>query len=437
MQLKSENGSALVTVLILIATLMVISNALLTAYVLHNRLARKEFNRLRAFYLAEAGIYKTLWYLSGHEGHDLFWRPSDERIEVIDDETVEITVQEWGGFLEVISKANYKKQQQKLRVLIGQNLPASFYQAIIIGGVDFPLVVTGTNQIIGDVTVGAGGVKTGVIKGIKFYGNKPVDGKIHRQSPPQMPFFDPHFFSRAIKRFNQWLENPPDFQYFFVQGRMNSATLKDSLLSKPGIIFCKGNLNLYGSAKFVNPVQIIVQGKIEISDEVFFNNALIFSRQKIVLSGHVRGSLQLITPGDIILQENVQLQYPSVLFTSGRKVENRWTGSIKIKKGSRVTGTVILMEVIPDSFKQISRAGQISVNSGAQVTGLIYSTNRATINGRVHGMVITNHFYLYETPTTYINWLKDAYINRKKLGSGFKLPLFFSNPPSLEIVIWE
>ena len=453
MSLKDQQGSALATVLIMITVLTVLSGVLFAAFTLHHRLARRDFNRLQAFYYAEAGIYKALWYLSGNDELDWFWRPDKQDISISNNQTAQISVKERGGFLEIFSSAQYNNQKRKLQVLVGQKMPDQFNQAIILGGKDFPLVVTGSNRIVGDVTVGKRGVKQGSIKGSKFTGRKLVEGEIHKVSPPQMPTFDATLFHRSMQNFRDLLANIPDSSstdfdsvglsdssgrnILYLQEEWDSSVLADSLVKGVMTIVSEGDLQLSGSFRFMNQVVIVSLGKIVITDSVLLNDAVVYSETGISVSGNAKGAMQLLSPGDIEVSEQASLEYPSVLFTTGQLLENRWTGSIKIADSAKIAGVLILPDSRPDSLKNLPRDTRVVVESGAHVTGFIYSTNHTTIQGRVYGLVVADHFYLYESPTTYINWLKDAYIDRRKLGSGFMLPLMFTKKRSLEIVSWN
>jgi len=451
--LKDQQGSALVTVLIMVTALTILSGALFAAFSLHHRLARRDFNRLQAFYYAEAGIYKALWYLSENEGLDWFWRPHKQDIAISNNQTAQISIQERGGFLEVFSSAQYNNQKRKLQVLVGQRMPDEFNQAIILGGKDFPLVVTGNNRIVGDVTVGKRGVKQGSIKGSKFTGKKLVEGEIHQVSPPQMPVFAATLFHSSMQNFRDLLANMPDSSstdfdsvglsdsssrnILYVQEEWDSSVLADSLVKGPMTIVSEGDLQLSGSIRFMSQIVVVSLGKIVITDSVLLNDAVVYSEMGISVSGNAKGAMQLLSRGDIEVGEQASLEYPSVLFTTGQLLENRWTGSIKIADAAKIAGALILPDSRPDSLKNLPLDTRVVVESGAQVTGFIYSTNHTTIEGRLYGLVVADHFYLYESPTTYINWLKDAYIDRRKLGSGFTLPLMFTKKPSLEIVSWN
>jgi len=194
MRLKNENGSALVTVLIISTAVLIMAGSIISAVARHYRTALRDLYRTQAYYSAEAGIYKALWYLSGHGGHDISWRPHNEDISVQEGQEATVTVRERGGFLVVTSLATVRNQSELLNVTVGQNMPPQFDQAIMLGGADLPLVVTGDTRITGDISLGRSGVKSGNLKGIKYSGERLVWGKIHRGSPLRLPQFDAALF---------------------------------------------------------------------------------------------------------------------------------------------------------------------------------------------------------------------------------------------------
>lgn len=390
---------------------------------------------------------QALWHLSTPGGHGFLWRPVREEISVFGQQTAKISIQERGGFLEIHALAQYHKQKQTLRVLVGQNMPRAFDQVIIIGGVEFPLVVTGNNRIVGDVTVGAGGVKAGTLKGSKFIGDKLVEGQIRKVSPPRMPFFDARVLHRTMERYKQLLaQNPLSIRnhkgvhgkILYVDGKIEVEALQDSLGLNPVTILSHGDLTLVDSVNVLNPVTIATSGKIDLAGSLLFSDALLYAKAGISVSGRVKGAMQLLTSADIRISGRVELEYPSILFTTGQAVDNAFVGSIEILENADITGAVILKESLFENQDHLRRNGRVLVAAGARVTGLVFSNNHTTIQGRVHGLVVADHFYLYESPTTYINWVKDAEMNRHALATGFKLPLGFSEEgPHLEIVTWN
>ncbi|MBD3288909.1 hypothetical protein GF337_08915, partial [candidate division KSB1 bacterium] len=206
--LNDQNGSALVTVLSLIVILTILALALMGVVTVQSRFIRRDHHRTQARYLAEAGIQKALWYLSGHGGRNIRWRAVDSRIQLFDQDYAQVSVSQWGGYLEITSRAKYKNQTARVTSLVGEKMPDVFNNAVVIGGTDFPLVVCGSNEIIGDVVIGRGGVREGEIKGDKFSGKRAVHGQIHINHSPQMPYFDDSFIEASMQKFENMVHNP-------------------------------------------------------------------------------------------------------------------------------------------------------------------------------------------------------------------------------------
>ncbi len=454
--LTDTQGSALVLVLVMVTLITTIVGAVLMGTLLQLRLILKEKHRLQAFYLAEAGIYKAIWHLSGNGGKDIFWRPQNEAIEIFDSQTAAVTVQQWGGFLQVTSAANVHRAGKSIRVLLGDQPPAPFRQAVFIGGVDYPLVVTGKNRIVGDVTVGPEGVKKGRIKGRDFEGDKLVNGKVIRQRRPQMPYFNPIMMETVCRKYLDVLENPPGEQVFgdrmFADGEMSPLSHErnlhvhgdvqfnyseaDTAIRGPGMISSAGNIIIQNHTKITGYVELIATGKIIVKDEARLENCILFAEQGIEVSGDGNIEGQLFSPSDIVLKERAVLSYPSLVYCQGALRDQTWQGQISLQDQATVRGTVILF---PDQKHngETHDATIFSLGKNAKVVGAVFSRNHASQQGTIYGTVVTGQFFLYESPTIYLNWLQDAVTDRSQLPEDFLLPIGFNEGHRLEVLKWE
>ncbi|MGH7600507.1 MAG: PilX N-terminal domain-containing pilus assembly protein [bacterium] len=454
--LTDTQGSALVLVLVMVAVITTIVGAVLMGTLLQLRLILKEKHRLQAFYLAEAGIYKAIWHLSGNGGKDIFWRPRNEAIEIFDNQMAVITVQQWGGFLQVTSTANVHRAGKSIRVLLGEQPPAPFQQAVFVGGVDYPLVVTGRNRIVGDVTVGPEGVKKGRIKGRDFEGDKPVDGQVIRQHRPQMPYFNPMMMETVLREYLEVLENPSGDQVFgdrfFVDGEIFPLTQKQSLhvhgnvrldysgadtaIHGPGMISSAGNIIIQNHTRIAGYAELIAAGKIIVEDHARLENCILFAKQGIEVSGYGKIEGQLLSPGDIVLKEHAALSYPSLVYCPGAVRDQTWQGQIALQDQATVRGTVMLFPGKKHN-DEMHDATILSLGKNAKVVGAVYARNHTSQQGTIYGTAVTGQFFLYESPTIYLNWLQDAVMDRSQLPEGFLLPIGFNERPRLEVLTWE
>jgi hypothetical protein len=451
-----KKGSALVLALVMVTVITIICSIVLMGSLLQVKFIRRKVDRMQALYLSEAGIYNAMWYLSGQEGKGILWRPINETILLLDNNTAEVTIEPWGGFLRVTSHAEYKKGVETIRVLLGEKPPASFQQAVHIGGVEYPLVLTGHTQIVGDITVGLKGVEKGSIKGRGFEGDKLVDGKITRVENPEMPYFDSRFFDEAFMRYRTMVNHPPDSQSEITGGLIDNGALQnfqgssifvngDAVIQNLGlsdriqgplVIGCSGNMTLQGQNQLNRYTELVSGGKLVLTSQVILNDCILYAEKGIDIQGPCQIRAQLLSPGDITLNSQTVLEYPSVVYCQGHVEENTLQGEVFLYENAEVKGTVILHSN-PEQVSYSIDGTLVNMDTGSKLVGAIYSNHYTKLGGMVLGCVVTEEFYLYLSPTTYLNWLLDATINRTRLPQSFLMPLLFSEKPNLDILDWE
>jgi hypothetical protein len=465
-------GSALVLALVMITVIVIICSAVLSGIFLQFKFIRKQVDSLKALNLAEAGVYKTIWYLSGNEGKGPLWRTMNESIELFDDTFASVSIEEWGGYLEVHSSTEYKNVRKTVRVLLGEKLSEPFRYAIQLGevkyqnagvrkksnkrGFGYPLVVTGKNRITGDVSVGLKGVEKGVIRGRGFEGERLVEGRINKVQNPLLPVFNNKLFRNAFERYRKSIlirpQNATFDPYVLIDDELISK-LEDKrlyisadiefnnlgekkIIEGPLFISCSGNITFRGNSRIGNAVEFAADGKIIIMDQVQMNDCILFAEKGIEISGQCRLDAQLFSPEDIIIKDQAILSYPSVLYCSGRLEEKELKGLIILQDQAVVQGTIISYpeEINISDIRDIT---MIRIEKQARAVGVIYSHHHTSIEGTVLGNVSTSEFFLYVSPTTYLNWLRDATIDRTKLPDNFLMAGYFSEKPKLEVLHWK
>jgi len=449
---KTSQGSAFVLALVVTTILTVICTLVLKGNYLQRKLSSRFIHEQQAQYLAEAGIQKTMWLLSGNGGKNFQWRPVNDDIDLMDKHTAQVTVVPYGGFLKATSHVRYKKWDKTIEVIFAQVPPEPFERAVTLGE-SYPLVVMGKNRIVGDVSVGLKGVELGRIDGRWFEGEKPVEGKIERVQFPELPHFDATLFQQALKKYETWIESGETTIYIESELDLNSESVSsytgqslyvsgnvtitcDSLFTCPPIIICSGDVTIQGSGYLIGEMEIAASGKVIIKDQVEMQDCILYSRQEIDVSGQCRVQGQLLCAHDINIRENTVLSYPSVVYCDGWVKDRAVWGEIEIKDQAVVQGMVIMNTEQKDLSKKRNETN-IYIDKNAKVIGAVYSSNYVTLLGTVYGSIATDVFHLYISPTTYKNYLKDTTIDRTQLPDVFLMPFALDKDPVLQVLRWR
>lgn len=454
--MKDTKGSALVLALVMVSIITVVCCIVLSGSFLQLKFIRRLIHQRQALYLAEAGVAKTVWYLSGHGDRGFRWYPENEEIELFDGHTAMISVDPWGGYLSITSHAGYRGVFRSVRALIGEVPPSSFQNAITIGGTEYPLVVTGKNRIIGDVIVGPKGVQEGWIQGRGLETSDPVVGKVFTTKETEMPYFNPTLFQRAFQKYQNLLREPGNAEIFYedtyvdndvldgadgknihVEGNVVIAEIKFSNQGKePWILSCSGDMTIQGGSQMGSYVELIAGGKIVVKDSVGMRRCILYAEKGIEIIDNAQLEGQLFSPVGIRLSDDVLLEYPSVICCSGYDENNMLKGEIVLKDRAKVKGAMILHSEDAD-WQGMRDETMVYIGPAAKLVGSLYAQHSTELRGTVYGSVATGDFYLYVSPTTYINWLQDAYVDRSKLPDVFLMPLLFDDNPNLSILVWN
>ena len=444
---ENETGYAFVLALIFVSLLTTVCTVMLSVQYHQMRFVRKHIHQLQAFYTAEAGVYKAMWLLGGHEGRNPMWRTENESIQLLNGSFAHITVDAWGAYLKIQSIGFDHKESQEIACIVGEKPKSPFDQAVEITNLEYPLVVAGQTKIIGDVTVGKKGVETGWVNGKGFSGHQPVDGNIIKKIKLETPFTNFQLFDHQMAYFQGLLESN---QHEAVQLNDSLASIEqnlsvnadttiqvqkgDSLNLSLHQLIVKGNLEIRGEGE-LRIDEVIVKDTLVLSERVNLQSVLLYGGSQIVVKDQVALSGQLFSGQEIYLQNQAVADNGSVLYVQGESTEKGVIGTIDIQDEAVVIGTLVLPSKEENS-EQDHDMRSVHVGTNAIVTGVIFNDHQTYLEGTVLGSLVTGSFYLYAPPTTYVNWLYDATIDRTQLPQAFAMPLLFHEKPELRVLYW-
>ncbi|MEQ9263609.1 MAG: pilus assembly PilX N-terminal domain-containing protein [Balneolaceae bacterium] len=437
---RDESGSALITVLIIAVIVSLFIGAVLSGIVLQSRFIQQDINQTKALYKAESGLYT---FLNQYQPNSIL---SDTTLQM---EDVELHVSNYGGFWDISSKTGVQNQDREIRVLVGEQSSYIFEHAVAIGDTNSALTLTGSTQINGDVITGKNGVRETSFKGFPFSGS--LDGDTKRYSPDSLfPDYNIGSFSFQEERYEGLLEETRNTSYpaNFRQVNARLIEAKDTLFFNEGLVMesntplqlpqdvvyvIKGNARVEGDISFGAFSKVIVEDTLKINGEVSGSNLLLYSGTRTEIGGKVQLSGQVHSKGEIVLSEDAYLEYPSLLYSSKEFFGGEDREVIHLKDNSVIDGTIVYPFQASTFTQELFK---VKVDKQATVRGGIYTGALTELEGKVWGSVLTHQFYFYESPTTYINWLKDVNIDVTQRPENYVLPLGFSDTTKYAILNW-
>jgi hypothetical protein len=442
-----DDGFALPSVLFLVTILTLVALSVLLLDYLDRQIALRTVARVKAEYAAQSGVARLLEELSTSGGSIEPFTPRRYRFE--DGSEAFVCVQPWGIYQMVESEGSCRGLFRRRYACVAARPPEAFQQALVLGTTQHQLVFTGTSHITGDISIGQGGATTGSLYGYPTPVSLPLNGHVTNGGTSKgMPQVD----REALHAVRQYYENllvhkpPPEAKVaalasgepicsvadsvdiVYASGRLNFQ--RDSLLcrTRPLVIVASGSvLCFHGGAKMVGPLTIVSEDSVFIGCSVTLDHLVLYSQRAIKVEAAHLASSQLLGPR-ISFDSTTSATYPSALISITPAGSSLTRQSICLKAGSSVEGFIYLDSPFRDDV--------VTVESGAHVTGAVYSSSRVTLDGTVEGSVLAGDLFFYEAPTTYLGWIRSGTIDRAALPDGFLIPPLFLGKHSSGILEW-
>lgn len=166
---------------------------------------------------------------------------------------------------------------------------------------------------------------------------------------------------------------------------------------------------------------------IRIKKDMILEDVIIMAPEVIIEKGF-SGNIQVFSIKKIEVEENVALNYPSVICLYNNSFEQ---ASIKINKNCKIQGAVVLFG---NPMEKIS-ANTIEIDEKGSLLGDIYCSGQLDLKSNVYGSVYTNRFSLKTPSATYDNIISNIEIDFTKKPDYFiSIPLFEAKKTNYGII---
>lgn len=336
---------------------------------------------------------------------------AEVEIDLFDDEQhkVMLTKKHWGVFYMLKSEAKWKNKLASKSALIGSNFKEGEEIALYLADQNKPLSLTGKTKITGDCYVPKAGVKRAYIEGKSFVGNQLING-VKLNSSKTLPPINEELINENLKNFlavEMLTDSLLDYELFLEKDSIvNSFGNKTLVLYSPSTIDISNKV-IEGNIVIKSDRQIIVNRSAKITNVILYAKG-------ILLKKDAKGNMQLFAQDSIVIENNCQLNYPSVVALLG-KGNTDVSRKITVKDAVKIKGSLFLYN------KNFDRKHQalVSIGKDSEVTGQVYSSELLELKGEVIGGVFCNKLLLKTPSSVYENHLMDAIINRSELSEHF------------------
>jgi hypothetical protein len=427
-QLKSQSGSALIAVLIVLFILLTVFFAIFGLGISRTALLRKKIDITRSEYLAHAGIQRFLYLINETNKDWRFASSLDTLVEISGSESFSIQTELMGGYIKVLSKGKANNQTKSIQALVGLLPNKDFNSAVINRSIDYPLVVCGYTHIIGDAIVGPRGITKGSIEGQGFIREKLAEGTITSRVPTDNTI-DNEPLRYFIEDINHKKNNPTRTYsgsklisdipinkdgkqtILTIEGNVEIDSLSYNNPDHDLYIFAGGNISITNHSNINGPITIMSDKSITVGMQSQLCNAVLVANDTVHIMGNSIFNGQIICGGKIVIKDSSKVEYPSLLYV--HNLDDNNTGkAISLMDASRIDAVTIMG--LENSIKS-EDLNKIYIDTLVVASGIVWSSEFSDIRGKINGTSITKSYWFELKPTTYYNWLKNVTIDRRNL----------------------
>lgn len=331
-------------------------------------------------------------------------------------DSVEIKKSQWGAYTVLKSTALHKNQRHTKVALFGGETAKAHSNLFLIDR-GKPLSICGNTRLEGRCLIPKAGLKRAYIEGKNYQGAKMLYGE-KSNSGKQLPEVNSDFISN-------------------IRNLSGQITAWEMAVDSIRVSFLDEAIH-YISDYYIDLSDKNISGQviIEARDSVFIaanseiENVIIKSPVIYVESGF-KGNAQLFASNKIILENEVQLSYPSVIGLVEEEFATDGVSEIVIGEQSQVIGSVFLLSEKPN-FRKLP---QLTIQPKSEIDGLVYCQGRTQLKGTVNGFLYTDRFYLKTAASSYENHILDGKII-DQLPDDFTPVNLLSDITKLERIEW-
>jgi len=304
----------------------------------------------------------------------------------------------WGIFNRLEIKGERKLFTEKYSTLLGYEIKTDKMPSLYFENSEV-LKIGGSTKITKKAILPRKGVERAYINS-KEKGNPTlINGKIvklGRKSKSILKTIEVLKFKPSI---NENIDNSKIIEYRPDQNYFNSFSNPCILLEIPQGVDINSMIKGH--------IKIIAEDSLNITNEALIEDVQIIC-PKVRVKSHFKGNFQVFSTDQIHIEENVHLEYPSVLFLN----TDSMTAKLTVEKQSTINGVILANK----NLYERGLHSQVEFRKGSMLKGQIITNNLNTqFSGEIAGSVFTNTIFLKTKSSIYTNHLLSTQMDITKL----------------------
>lgn len=419
-----EEGSALASVLIITTILFLFIGGILSAFMVQSKFIQRDIDQTHAIYSAEKQLYEYFYYKQQKIGQNVI----PEYLQT------NVNSKQHGLYDLVESKSIKKNRVSTLKTLIGSNADQLLKFAVVLGDTNSALTLTGNPKIVGNMQVGAKGIRNDNFRGIPFKGS--FVGK--RVTPTDL--FESFReigddIDSLINHFNYQLLNARrKNNVLLITDDIDSGTF-NSFSDSISTVIIQGNFTINSAISFPDFSTILVSDTLKISEEVSGKHLIFYAEKLIELSEKAAVQAQFFTERNIVVKGETHLRYPSILANYFKPRGFETEIPIYLDDKSSVNGLILTVHDSP--LSTTNKDYKNIIEDQVKVRGAYFNSGITENKGIIMGTILTSNFQFYESPTSYINWIREGEIDNTQRPEKFVIPISIGDSLLIEVLDWR
>jgi hypothetical protein len=334
----------------------------------------------------------------------------------INDDSIKVKKIFWGAYQIICAETKNRHHSISQSGLFGTYLSAD--TGILVSNNSRPVGLSGLVSFKSNCYLPHAGVKPAYIEG-QSYVSSPGNAAFIKHSSLHIPQINPDIL--------KLLKNEKNTGNLFVDSLVSTIPdIHNQPFRHKTVVYHVQSTHL-SKLNLSNNIKLFCN-EVEIDSSCHFENILIIC-DKIRFKSGFKGKVHVIARDSIRMDPDCEFLFPSSFVLLPEESGEKSIADIQFNKACKFFGGVIAI----NEKKSSGNNGKVFIRlcSGAEINGIVYSSDYVHIEGLLNASIIANQLLLKTPSAVYENHILSCEVNPKKHAGLISVPLLFNQQSKL------